>query len=135
MALVAKNPLADAGDIRDPDSIPGSGRSSDEGKGNPLQYSCLANTMDRAAWQATVHGVTKSWIRLKQLSTHVRNIHLVLSTGPNFQLIKLLEFPKCERQRCLCYVNEVTFRSTRLEALCVCVSHSVVSDSLQPHGL
>ena len=66
--------------------------------------------MDRGAWQATVHGVTKSWIQLKQLSTHIRNIHLVteltkiyfsyihlvLSTGPNFQLIKLLEFPKCE---------------------------------------
>ena len=41
--------------------IPGLGRSSGEGNGNPLQYSCLENPMDREAWQATVHGVTKSW--------------------------------------------------------------------------
>ena len=47
--------------------IPGSGRSPGEGNGNPLQYSCLENPMDR--W-ATVHRVTKSWIRLKQLSMH-----------------------------------------------------------------
>ena len=44
----------------DPGSIPGSGRSSGEGNGNPLQYSCLENPMDRGAWQATGHGVTKS---------------------------------------------------------------------------
>ena len=48
----------------DPGSIPGSGRSPGEGNGNPLQYSCLENSMDRGAWQATVHGVTKSWTRL-----------------------------------------------------------------------
>ena len=42
-------------------SIPGSGRSPGEGNGNPLQYSGLENPMDRGAWQATVHGVTKSW--------------------------------------------------------------------------
>ena len=45
----------------DPGSIPGSGRSSGEGNGNPLQYSCLENPIDRAAWWATVHGVAKSW--------------------------------------------------------------------------
>ena len=44
----------------DPGSIPGSGRSPGEGHGNPLQYSCLENPMDRGAWRATVHGVTKS---------------------------------------------------------------------------
>ena len=42
-------------------SIPGSGRSPGEGNGNPLQYSCLENSMDRAAWRATVYGVPKSW--------------------------------------------------------------------------
>ena len=42
-------------------SIPGSGRSSGEGDGNPLQYSCLKNPMDTGAWWATVHEVTKSW--------------------------------------------------------------------------
>ena len=46
-----------AGDLG---SIPGSGRSPGEGNGNPLQYSCLENPMDRGAWRATVHGVTKS---------------------------------------------------------------------------
>ena len=46
----------------DPGSIPGSGRSPGEGNGNPLQYSCLENSMDRATWRATVPGVAKSWI-------------------------------------------------------------------------
>ena len=44
--------------------IPGLGRSPREGNGNPLQYSCLEKSMDRGAWWATVHGVTKSWTRL-----------------------------------------------------------------------
>ena len=51
---------ANAGDIRDGGSIPGSGRSPGIGKGNPLQYSCLENSMDRGAWQAAVLRVTKS---------------------------------------------------------------------------
>ena len=50
-----------AGDLG---SIPGSGTYSGEGNGNPLQYSCLENSMDRGDWQATVHGVTKSQTRL-----------------------------------------------------------------------
>ena len=50
MALVTKNPPANAGDVRDPGSIPGSGISPGEGNGNPLQYSCLENHMDRGAW-------------------------------------------------------------------------------------
>ena len=45
----------------DPDSIPGLGRSAGEGNGNPLQYSCLDNSTDIEAWQATVRGVAKSW--------------------------------------------------------------------------
>ena len=48
----------------DPGSIPGSGRSAGGGNGNPLQYSCLGNSMDREAWWATVHGVTKSRTQL-----------------------------------------------------------------------
>ena len=43
---------------------PGSGRSPGEGNGNPLEYSCLKNAMDRGSWQATVHGITKSWTKL-----------------------------------------------------------------------
>ena len=60
MALAVKNLTANAGDTRGVDLIPGSGRSPEEGKGNPLQYSFLQKLMDRGAWQATVHGVTKS---------------------------------------------------------------------------
>ena len=56
---VVKNPPASARDTGDTDSIPGWGRSLGEGNGNPLQYSCLENSMDRGAWWATVHGVTK----------------------------------------------------------------------------
>ena len=57
---MVKNLPANAGDIRDASLIPGSGRFPGGGNGNPLQYSCLENPMDREAWQATVHGVTKS---------------------------------------------------------------------------
>ena len=70
VVLVVKNPPANAGDVRDSGSIPGSGRSPGEGTGKPLQNSRLENPMDRGAWQTSVHGVTKSRTRLKQLSTH-----------------------------------------------------------------
>ena len=70
--LVLKKPPARAGDIRDAGSIPGWGRFPGGGHGNPLRYSCLENPMDRAAGQATVHGVTKSRTRLKRLSTDAR---------------------------------------------------------------
>ena len=66
-ALVVKKLPANAGDTG---SIPGSGRSPGEGNGNPLQYSCLENPIDRGARWATFHGVTKSRTRLKWLSTH-----------------------------------------------------------------
>ena len=67
VVLVVKSPPANAGDLRDMGSIPELGRCPGEGNGNPLQYSCLENSMDRAAWWATVHRVTKSQT---QLSTH-----------------------------------------------------------------
>ena len=57
---VVKNPPASVGDIRAAGSIPGSGRSPGGGHGNPLQYSCLENSMDRGAWWTTVHGFTMS---------------------------------------------------------------------------
>ena len=53
MVLVAKNPLANSGDVRDAGSIPASGRSSGGGHGNPLQYSCLEKSMNRETWWAT----------------------------------------------------------------------------------
>ena len=60
MALAVKNPPADAGDAGDTGLIPGLGRYLGEGNGYLLQYSCLENPMNRGAWRATVHGVTKS---------------------------------------------------------------------------
>ena len=62
---VVKKLPANAGDTRDMDSIPGSGRSSVAGPGNSLQYICLENSTDRGAWLARVHGVTKSQTRLR----------------------------------------------------------------------
>ena len=69
VVLVVKNLPANAGDIRDPGSIPGLRRSPGGGHGNPLQYSCLETPMDRGAWWATDHGVAKSWTWL-MTNTH-----------------------------------------------------------------
>ena len=66
---VVKNPPARARDARDAGLIPGSGRSPRIGNGNPLQYSCLENSIDSGAWWATVHGVAKSQTRLS-IHTH-----------------------------------------------------------------
>jgi len=63
--LVVENLPDNARDMGDRGSIPGSGRSPRGGQGNPLQYSCLENPMDRGSWQATVHRVEKSWTQLK----------------------------------------------------------------------
>ena len=68
LALGLKNFPASAGDIRDTGSIPGSGRSPGGGNGNALQYSCLGYPMDRGAWQAPVHGVTKNRTWLSNLA-------------------------------------------------------------------
>ena len=72
VALVVKNPLANAGDMRGLGSVPGWGRSPGGGHGNPLQCPCLENPMDRGAWQAACHGVTKNWPQLKLLRMHAR---------------------------------------------------------------
>ena len=67
---MVKHPPANAGDIGDSGLIPGSRRSPGKGNGNPLEYSCLENPMDREAQQAKVHRITKSWTRLRRLSRH-----------------------------------------------------------------
>ena len=67
VVLVVKDLSAN---VRDVGSIPGLGRSPGEGHGNPLQYFCLENPLDRGAWRATVHRITQSQTRLKRLSTH-----------------------------------------------------------------
>ena len=70
MALVVKNLPASAEDERDARSIHELERSTGGGHGNPLQYSCLKNPVDRGAWQAVIHSVAKSQTQLKRLSTH-----------------------------------------------------------------
>ena len=64
MMLVVKNPPTNVGDVRDAGSILESGRPPGEGNGNPLQYSCLGNPMDRGARLTRVHGIAKSWTQL-----------------------------------------------------------------------
>ena len=64
---MVKNPPANAGDVG---SIPGSGRSPEGGSGNPLQYSCLGNSVDRGAWRVTVNGVTESDIGHDLVTEH-----------------------------------------------------------------
>ena len=75
---MVNKPPAYAGDVRDAGSVLVLGRSPGGGHGKPLQYSCLENPRDRGAWWATVHSVTKSWTRLKQLSMHtcIRKLNL-----------------------------------------------------------
>ena len=80
VALVVKNLPSNAGDVRDMGSIPGLGRSPGGGNGNPLQYSCLENPMDRGAWQATVHGIAKSQTQLSNNSIN-KNTEQKLSYG------------------------------------------------------
>ena len=62
---MVKNPPANAEDVRGAGSISGLGSSPTGGHGNPLQYTCLENPMDRGAWQATAHRIAKSWTLLK----------------------------------------------------------------------
>ena len=72
---MVKNIPANSGDTRDVDSISGSGRSPGEGNGDPFQHSCLENSMDRGAWQTTVHGVPNSQILLSGWShTHTHAV-------------------------------------------------------------
>ena len=84
VVLVVKNPCASAGEVRDMGSIPGLERSPGGGHGNPLQYSCLENPMDRGTWWTTVHRAAKSRTLLKQLSTHtvkkmVSRVHFLIA--------------------------------------------------------
>ena len=75
---MVKNPPANAGDWG---MIPGLGRSPREGNGNPLQYDCLANSMDRGTRQATVHGVTKGQTQLSNgACTHTHSVNLNFNT-------------------------------------------------------
>ena len=107
VALVVKKPLANTENVTDAGSIPGLGRSPGGGRGNPFQYSCLENPMDRGAWQAIVQRVKKSWIRLKGLKKHtlspgsrkaMTNLDSILKSreitlSTKVHLVKVMVFP------------------------------------------
>ena len=94
--LSGKESTCKAGDAEDTGWIPGLRRSPERGYGNPLHYSSLENRMDRGAWRATVHGVTKNQTRLKWLCTHAHTHHCDLT----------------DIQRSLCLTTEFTFFSS-----------------------
>ena len=85
-----KNLPANAGDVKDVNSISGSGRSSGGRNGNPLQCSCLDNSLDRVAWWAIVHGIAKSRTCQKQFSTHTCRLFLVFCNYNNFVMNNLM---------------------------------------------
>ena len=106
-----KNPPTSAGDTRHKVSIPGLGRSPGGGQGNPLQYSCLENPMDRGAWQAAAHGIAKNHINLKRLSVRMALIGSWFLTHPRtksdtcrISRKPLSSFPlaSCWALRCTC---------------------------------
>ena len=89
-------------------SVPRLGRSPEEGSGYPLQCSCLENSMDRGAWQTTVHGVTKSWTQLSDFSTLRGSINI---SPPIFLFLS-----------CLC----------KRVCVCVCVNPDLLNSSVTP---
>ena len=95
--LVVKNPCASAGDLKDVDSIPGLGRSPGAGPGNPLQYSCLENPMDRGAWQAIVHRVAQSRTQLKRLSTWSYKSGNYISIPPSWKFTMYNRWLKADK--------------------------------------
>ena len=102
---VVKNPPANAGDARDIGLIPGLERFPGGGNGNPLQYACLENSMDRGgAWRAAVRGVSKSWTRL---NTHALQGYTITSTTT---LPKSLNFEKFTKKIVFVFLRMVRFR-------------------------
>ena len=89
-----KNPPANTGHLGDTGSIPGSGRSPGEGNGNPLQYSCLENPMDKGAWRATADKIEKSQTRQKDVRGDKEEYFIIVLviycfvTTPNFSSLK-----------------------------------------------
>ena len=128
---VLKNPPANEGNLG---SIPGSGRSPVEGNGNPLQYSCLGNPMNRGVWRGSVHGVAKSWT---WLSTHTHKSWL-LPPPSRFSRVWLSAAQQAppslgfSRQE---HWSGLPFPSPMHESETWKWSRSVMSDSLRSHGL
>ena len=95
VAIVVKNLPADAGDIRDAGLIPMLERSPGGGHGNPLQYFCLENPMDRGAWWAAVCRVAESWAWLKQLSMHALSFNFLNSKLGLHKILQIRHLSNC----------------------------------------
>ena len=92
--LMVKNLPASAGDARNSGSIPRLGRSPGAGNGNPLQYSCLKNPMDRGAWRAAVHGASKSWTQLSDwVHTHTHTHAFLILLPTEKHIFPFLSWP------------------------------------------
>ena len=103
--------------------LPGSEKSPGGEQGNPCQHSCLQNPMDRGAWQATIHSVTKSWTQLKQLSTSQAMGRA--SLGPSRE-VGLPGHP-CTYSPCFLWPRVSSMRlqlSTPSQAMCESILHS-----------
>ena len=116
---MVKNLSANAGDIRDAGSIPRWERSPGGGHGDPLQHSCLENSMDRRAWWATVHGVAQSWTQLKQLSMQETNSVIPLTKthaqkNPLCEVVNSLSL-HVSRMRLLVYMSEMCLVDSSVE--------------------
>ena len=130
---------------RDVCVIPGLGRSPGTENGNPLQYSCLENPMDRGTWRAVVHRITESWTQLKWLShtdtrcnimgsVHGRSVYVLGTPGSQHDAGCYAghRFPSREKLR----LGAVIWQQPPLGlAVCACSVASAVSDSLRPYGL
>ena len=118
VALLVKNPPANAGDARDACSIPGLGRSPGVGNGNLLQYSYLENSTDRGTWLATVHGVAKSQT---QLSTHTEQRKSYFLQFPITHKIKYRShFYVCKNMQNYTSVQFSSVQSLSRTFTCVC---------------
>ena len=144
MSLVVKNLPANARDARDMSLIPGSGRSPGVGNGNPFQYSCLENSLDRRAWWATVHGgsqrVAHNWATEHTYLQHYFQKLAVgyLKTGSTWYGQTREESHGQEMPWVQFHKGQILEHELSILWLClnpVCASYSVVSDSLWPHGL
>ena len=89
VVLVVKNPSANAGDVRDVGSNPGSGRFSGERSGNPFQYSCLGNPMDSRTWRATVRGSQRDATKATEHTQLIRFVALQTLTTQHCEAIRL----------------------------------------------
>ena len=111
MVLVVKNLLASAGSVL----IPGSGRCPGEGHDHPLQYSCLEHLMDRGAWWATVHRITKSQIQLKRLSMHSMTLQFPLKSYSQPCGIRWLMQKYCQSIPCVDLLSQHVLEEVALE--------------------